>query len=97
MASFDMIVPNRQRSRVVKLWRRRVLPPGPKALCSSHYVRVRRIKSRLKGGPPAGLPSNQPSLSVAIEPENSVRSPSPLNGHFPRSQAVPGVVVWSVF
>ena len=79
------------------LWRRRVLPPGPEGLRFGRYVRVRRFESRVRVGPPTGRPARQPSLNLAVEPEDAVRPQSPLNGHFPRSQAIPGVVVWSGF
>jgi len=83
--------------RGVEVWRRRVLPPGPKGLNSSRYVRVWRFSSRIWVSPPAGLPEYQPSLFLANQPEDAVGPQSPLNGHFQRSQAVPRVVVSSVF
>jgi|GEM_PF-1112731 len=81
--------------QILRLWRRRVLPPGPEGLCSSRYVRVRRFVSRIWVGPPAGRPERQPSLFLAAEPEDAARPQSPLNGHLPGSQAIPRVVVRS--
>ena len=37
-------------------WRRRESNPGPEALCSSFYVRIRRFGFRREVGPPAGRP-----------------------------------------
>jgi integrase len=47
--------------RGVSSWRRRESNPGPEALRSSHYVRVRRFGFRRRGSPPAGRPDAYPS------------------------------------
>ena len=58
------------------LWRRRVLPPGPEELHSSHYVRVRRFKSRARVGPPARRSERQPSLFLMATSEDVTWSPA---------------------
>jgi phosphopantetheinyl transferase (holo-ACP synthase) len=93
----SLIAGDRLIGAVTALWRRRVLPPGPAALPSCHYVRVRRLGSHLWVSPPAGRPEDQPPLFLAAGPEDPVRPQSPLNVRLPRPRAAPGFTVWAVF